>query len=143
MKFHTSGLAVNQMEALRQIGKTVTTQGYYLAGGTALAIYYGHRRSVDLDWFTLQSLSDPLNFAQKLRDEGVPFETNSTERGTLYGLVNTVRTSFIEYRYALLQPLVTWDDGQCQLAGLDDLACMKLSAIAQRGRAKILSISLC
>ncbi len=27
---------------------------WYLAGGTALALYVGHRRSVDLDFFTIQ-----------------------------------------------------------------------------------------
>ena len=125
-QFYTSGLSVDQLEALQQIGKAVTTQGYYLAGGTALAIYFGHRRSVDLDWFTPQSLLDALNFAQRLRDDGVPFETDSSAPGTLYGMVNSVRASFIEYRYALLQPLLAWENGQCQLAGLDDLACMKL-----------------
>ncbi|MEW6405098.1 MAG: nucleotidyl transferase AbiEii/AbiGii toxin family protein, partial [Chloroflexota bacterium] len=37
---------------LQTIGTVMSERNFYLAGGTALAIYYGHRMSVDLDWFT-------------------------------------------------------------------------------------------
>jgi hypothetical protein len=36
----------------------------------------------------------------------------------------------------MLQPLQHWKDMNCNLAALGDLACMKLSAIAQRGARK-------
>ena len=130
--FHRSVLSEEQFEVLVKIGQTASKLDFYLAGGTALAIYFGHRRSVDLDWFTPTPLADPLNFAQLLRDEQVPFQTDTTMRGTVYGTVGNVRTSFIEYRYPLLQPPAFWKEGHCELASLDDLACMKLSAVAQR-----------
>lgn len=40
----------------KKILKVVVDQypGYYLTGGTALALYFGHRRSEDLDFFTQQ-----------------------------------------------------------------------------------------
>jgi len=44
--------------------------------------------------------------------------------------------SFLEYRYPLLQSRVFWEEYNTDLASLDDLACMKLSAIAQRGSKK-------
>ena len=43
---------------------------------------------------------------------------------------------FFQYRYDLLQPFTYWPDGNCNLASLDDLAAMKLVAIAQRGSRK-------
>ncbi|NIQ96181.1 MAG: nucleotidyl transferase AbiEii/AbiGii toxin family protein, partial [Desulfuromonadales bacterium] len=58
------------------------------------------------------------------------------ERGTLHGTVAGIRVSFLEYRYPLLQPLVPWATYGFSLASLEDLACMKLSAIAQRGAKK-------
>ena len=114
----------------------MTKWKFYLAGGTALAIYYGHRHSVDLDWFTREQIKDPMRFAQEIRDEGIPIKTTSIEKGTLYGTVSGVRISFLEYRYPLLKPLIPWPEFKCMIASLEDLACMKLSAIAQRGSKK-------
>jgi hypothetical protein len=77
-----------------------------------------------------------MQFAQILRDQGIPFVTDHTAPGTLYGTVENVRLSFLEYRYPLLGPLTPWEEGGCSLASLDDLASMKLVAIAQRGSRK-------
>jgi predicted nucleotidyltransferase component of viral defense system len=38
-------------EVLRAIGECAFARRFYLAGGTALALRLGHRRSVDLDFF--------------------------------------------------------------------------------------------
>ena len=49
MNFTAQGLSQLQIDLLRKTGLWLADQGFYLAGGTALAIYYGHRKSVDLD----------------------------------------------------------------------------------------------
>ncbi|MBN2146389.1 MAG: nucleotidyl transferase AbiEii/AbiGii toxin family protein [Anaerolineales bacterium] len=136
MNFTNAGLNREQENVLAQLGGWLTDQGYYLAGGTALAIYYGHRRSVDLDWFTAARIPDVLVLAQRIRETGVPFVTGQYAPGTLYGQISDVRISLIEFRYPLLKPLEVWPDNQTAIASLDDLACMKLSAIAQRGSRK-------
>jgi predicted nucleotidyltransferase component of viral defense system len=136
LQFYTSGLKPGQLDVLKKIGGIVSKQNYYLAGGTALSIYFGHRRSDDLDLFIPSLLPDPLQLAQLLRNEGINFGVNSVESGTLHGSLENVRISFLEYHYQLLQPLVNWEEGNCYLASLDDLACMKLAAIAQRGSRK-------
>ena len=56
--------------------------------------------------------------------------------GTLHGTAGGVKLSFLEYRYPALVPLVEWPEFGCRLAGLEDIACMKLSAIASRGARK-------
>lgn len=111
-------------------------QHYYLGGGTTIAIYLGHRHSVDLDWFTEEGITDPMRLAQNIRDKGIPFVTGQIERGTLHGTISGVRISFLEYKYPLLKPLIIWQKATCQLATLEDLACMKLSALTQRGSKK-------
>jgi len=108
-------------------------EGFHLAGGTALALQLGHRRSVDFDWFRATEF-DPLELAQRLVARGVPFTIGSTARATLHGSVDGTRVSFLEFRYPLLAPLV--DGGAFRLAGLRDIGAMKLSAIAQRGARK-------
>jgi hypothetical protein len=136
MRFHLEGLTEKQLEVVRQIGPLMQERGFYLAGGTALSIYYGHRLSFDLDWFLPGSMGDALVLAEWIRSAGLNFITGQTGPGTLYGTILGVRVTFLEYRYPLLQPLTKWGKMGIALAGLDDLACMKLSAVAQRGQRK-------
>jgi hypothetical protein len=134
MKFYLKGLSREQIHILGEVGSDFSQRGFYLAGGTALAIYFEHRRSVDFDWFTRDSLGDALSLAQSLRNAGLDFVTDQTGPGTLHGKIMGVRVTFLEFRYPLLRPLTKWKEMGCAMASLDDLACMKLSAIAQRGQ---------
>jgi hypothetical protein len=136
MDISTAGLSRDQLKILDQSGRWLTEQSFYLVGGTALSIYYGHRKSEDLDWFTSGDISDALILAQRLRDHGIDFSTDQTAVGTLHGRIGEVRTSFLEFHYPLLKAPVIWELNGTALASLDDLACMKLSAIAQRGSRK-------
>jgi hypothetical protein len=49
MKYFADGLPKKQIKVLKALGPNMAPRGFYLGGGTALAIYYGHRISVDLD----------------------------------------------------------------------------------------------
>ncbi len=136
MTFHPEILQGAQAQVLRELAPLISSRQFYLGGGTALAIHLGHRLSIDLDWFTQGNIADPLRFAQELRDEGASLITGSIERGTLHGMMEMVQVSFMEYHYPLLEPPIPWPDFACPLASVADLACMKLSAVAQRGSRK-------
>ena len=136
MSLHPEILSRTQRAVLKRLGPLAQSEQFYMAGGTALALRLGHRRSVDFDWFTTEALAEPLNLAQRFRDLGLPLVTRSTARRTLHGTVSGVRVSFLEYRYALLGDTSELDGFGCRLASIDDLACMKLSAVSQRGSKK-------
>lgn len=136
MKIHLEAVSNEQREAIRLLAPLLTSRQIYLAGGTSVALQLGHRRSLDLDWFSSQPIADPMALARDLRSADVPFETGSVTRGTLHGQVLGVRVSLLEFRYPLLRPPLIWTDMNCQLASLIDLAAMKLVAIAQRGSKK-------
>jgi hypothetical protein len=136
MSFHPRVLGSLQQRVLGRLAPLLTPRGFYLGGGTGLAVQLGHRRSVDLDWFTATLLADPLRLAEDLRAQGVPFVTRTIDQGTLHGNVSGVRVSLLEYRYPLLQPVVGWPRFACELASLSDLAAMKLAAQASRGAKK-------
>jgi hypothetical protein len=136
MRHYPKSLAEPQRRLLRRLGPIVTPPGFYLGGGTALALRLGHRRSVDLDWFTDKRLGDPLRLAQNLRDAGIALITTRVDEGTLYGTISGIQVSWLEYRYPALRPREPLRAFQCELAALPDLAAMKLSAIAQRGAKK-------
>lgn len=133
MNPHTEVLTPAQQAALRQIGSSATQRGFYLGGGVALGIHLGHRRSVDLDWFTGERIEDPLEMAKDLQDRGLALQVRSTQQRTLHGDVHGVCVSFFEYRHPLLVPPLDRPDVGCVIASLEDLAAMKLLAVAQRG----------
>ncbi len=136
MKYFIEGLPKKQFSVLKKTGPQLSSRQFYLAGGTALAIYLGHRISIDLDWFTSSSFNDAMLIAQSLRNSGIQIEIEQMSAGTLHGSVQGVRVTLLQYQYPLIQPLKHWGEMDCDLASLEDLACMKLSAIAQRGARK-------
>ncbi len=136
MTWHPEILSKRQARVLARIGSELTAGEFYLAGGTAVALQLGHRRSVDLDWFTTGPLEQPLAVAQQLRETGIPFVTEQVAPGTLHGRVSGVRVSLLEYRYPLLRPPLRWPAGRTAIASLTDLAAMKLAGAAQRGAKK-------
>lgn len=136
VSFHPEILKTRQRDVLQNLGPAASHYRFYLGGGTAIALHLGHRHSIDFDWFRQPLIEEPLELARELQEEGIPFVTGWTRRSTLYGTVRGVRVSFFQFRYRLLGPLITWPEAGCQLASLEDLACMKLSAISQRGSRK-------
>ncbi|RKZ83206.1 MAG: hypothetical protein DRR16_17875, partial [Candidatus Parabeggiatoa sp. nov. 3] len=70
---------------------------FYLAGGTALALQCGHRKSEDLDFLT------QINFdVERLSQTILSFEGTiiNQEQGTLHVIVNEVKMSFLYYPYS-------------------------------------------
>jgi Nucleotidyl transferase AbiEii toxin, Type IV TA system len=103
--------------------------GFYLAGGTGLALRFGHRRSVDLDFFSRESFDEEALLASlKAR-----FQPSVLSRApqTLHLLLRDIRVSFIGYPY----PLLFQPDrfASADVADARDIACMKLSAVSSRG----------
>jgi hypothetical protein len=133
---HAEVLTAEGLGAARKHAGASDALGFYLAGGTALALQLGHRTSVDFDWFRNGEMFEPLEVAAELRGGGVPLHVVSTSQGTIHGEVEGIRVSWIAYRYPLLEPTLRWDALGCSMASPIDIAAMKLAAVAQRGARK-------
>ena len=110
--------------------KFLKDRGFYLAGGTALALQIGHRLSADLD-FCNPGIFD----SEKILDE---FQKNSIHtvliqktENTLIAKIENINVSLFTYSYKLLNPLVITES--LNLTSVEDIAAMKLIAIIQRG----------
>jgi hypothetical protein len=112
--------------SLSRIGKE-----FYLAGGTALALQLGHRRSGDLNFYSpsadIHSLEDTL--LRALEANG-PLMSDSGW-GNLIFLVGGVRIGFYGYENILVQPLVEVEG--IRLASVSDIALMKMESLLERG----------
>jgi len=133
VSFHPEVLSPDQRALLRRLGPLGTRLGFYLGGGTAVAIRVGHRRSIDFDWFTEDRIPDPRGLAERMAGELPELRIESLDRGTLHARVGGVRVSFFEYPYPAIRPPADWAEYGCRIASAEDLACMKLAAIAARG----------
>ena len=107
---------------------------FYLAGGTALALQLGHRRSVDLDYFSRSE--DIPSLLEPLRQSLQPFAPALADSawGNLVFLAQEVRIGFYGYGYELVQPLVEIE--AVRLASVADIALMKLDALLGRAGRK-------
>jgi hypothetical protein len=106
--------------------------GYYLAGGTALALQIGHRDSIDFDFFCSEPFDTHTLFSHIENSlAGHTIVKMQEEKNTLEVLVdNGIRLSFMTYNYPLVTPVIQSDF--FALASLTDIGCMKLSAITSR-----------
>ena len=107
--------------------------GWYLAGGTALALQAGHRQSVDLDFFTARKTFDEKKVAEQISKEETSWETTSLGRNTIYGEFKGAKMSLIAYPF--FRPAKPMRQvGTVSLLAIADIAAMKIVAISQRGR---------
>jgi hypothetical protein len=102
----------------------------YLAGGTALALQIGHRVSLDFDFFTKKRFDETI-LLPKLASLPVDFRLERSAKETILGYVNKTRFSLFFYFYPLLDKLQEFIG--IRVAGIKDIAPMKIAAISDRG----------
>ena len=105
-------------------------KGFYLVGGTALALTMGHRKSIDIDLFS------DFNFDTGAMLENLsadfPFKLYFSANNTLKGSINGIQVDILAHRYPLVcEPLVIDD---ISMLSREDIAAMKLNAISVSGQ---------
>lgn len=104
--------------------------GFYLAGGTGLALHLGHRKSVDFDFYTPVAFNE-LQFEQSVVQHLTGYQVTQRSMGTLIGQLGLIEVTFFYYSYPLLEPPLETEN--ICLASVSDIAAMKLMALSQRG----------
>ena len=123
---HTETVEGTTLELLRRLQSESMLDSFCLAGEIALALYLGHRKSIDLDLFTPYPF-DVLLLKDFLETK-YGFRTDFLEKNTLKGSINGVKIDCITHAYERLgNPCM--EDG-IRLYALEDIVAMKLSAIA-------------
>lgn len=110
-------------------------KGFYLVGGTALALQIGHRRSVDFDLASRSSV-EPFNLERHLISRGLQIQKTFTATGDEYSaLIQGTRITFFFFPFDVNHPLL-WDSGEITLPSIEDLAAMKAYALGRRSKWK-------
>lgn len=127
-------LPKNAQKALAILGKeNVLPLKTYLAGGSALALQYGHRTSLDFDFFTPTEFKSK-EIAKKINQVGDFILQEAADKNTLLGLFNGVKFSLFLYQYPLIFHPKKFLN--IFLAHPKDIAAMKLAAVMDRGTKK-------
>jgi len=129
---HLETIEPATLELLRAIQAIPELADTRLVGGTALALQLGHRKSVDLDFFgivpfdtqTLASLLSPIGELKILQD---------TKHIHIF-MLNGVKIDFVNFTYPWMQDAVI--ESGVRLAGIEDIAAMKVTAAIGRGTKK-------
>jgi hypothetical protein len=105
-----------------------------LAGGTAIGHYLGHRRSRDLDFFSLTPGLDLDMVSRALTGSthGEHVEILNRTDATLQVRLESIPVDIVSYPYPPLEQPESGPEG-FPTASLVDLAAMKVGAIASRG----------
>ena len=129
--FHNAILNDKQVELLPLIGEF--KREYSLVGGTAIALYIGHRRSIDFDLFKFAPLNQKKN-VEKIHQFGYePLITwNVTDQMNL--VVNDVKLTFFQYPFQIKANNIF--ERQIRIPELIDLAAMKAYALGRRSKWK-------
>lgn len=127
---HKETVERTTFELLIKLMQDERFKNFNLAGETALALYLGHRKSIDLDLFT------PDNFdSNKLEEyliDKYNFKSSYLEKNTLKGTINDVKIDCITHNYPYIEPPFKSEEG-IRLYSIKDITAMKLSAIADNG----------
>jgi len=126
--WHHDVMPAGAARVMSNLSKREILQGFYLAGGTGMALHIGHRISRDLDFFKQSFDEKTLLNALSGIDE---LSVVSTDRETLHLTIEGVKVSFLGYPYPLLLPSEIYSG--MPVADPRDIACMKISAISGRG----------
>ncbi|MEM7790854.1 MAG: nucleotidyl transferase AbiEii/AbiGii toxin family protein [Verrucomicrobiota bacterium] len=105
---------------------------FYLVGGTALSLHFGHRKSIDLDLFTSEPFNAPELSEWLIVEFG--FSELSIRTNTILGRIQGVKTDLITHQYPLIKEAEEVDG--IRLLSVEDIAAMKLNAVANRGSKK-------
>ncbi len=127
---HKETVDKSTQELLIDLQQKPYLNGFYLAGGTALALYLGHRKSIDLELFT----NIDFEAGQLLENLSADFSFNLffSAKSTIKGSVNQVQLDILAHRYPLIKEPVAIEN--IFLLSIEDIIAMKLNAIAVSGQ---------
>lgn len=127
-----TGLADPQLRALDRLSRVPALASFYLADGTAIAFHVGHRRSLDIDLFSLSADADLDAVRRGLDALETDLEVLAQTDAVLKVLIDREPVDIVRYRYPPLDSPSVGPSG-ILVASLRDLAVMKLAAVARRG----------
>ncbi|MFI5150991.1 MAG: nucleotidyl transferase AbiEii/AbiGii toxin family protein [Bacteroidia bacterium] len=132
---HFETVEPSTLSLLNKIITIPELKNFSLVGGTALALKFGHRKSVDLDLFSQEKfeINDITSLLEKNFGSAFRFERTNVSFA-LFCEIDHVKTDLVHYPHPIISP-VEMEEG-IRMYGNMDIAAMKINAILGRGAKK-------
>lgn len=102
---------------------------FFLVGGTGLALILGHRKSIDLDLFTIADF-DAEKLMEKLESD-FDYRMDLIDKNTIKGEADGIKVDFLAHKYPLINKILEIDN--LRIASIDDISAMKVNSVANDG----------
>lgn len=130
---HSKTVTNELLEVARTLCENPELEVFRIVGGTAIALQLGHRKSVDIDFFTCKKIRK-RDILEVLRNMFPMTEFHVTQH-SISAEINGVRVElFDDWHTPFLQEPVLADG--LRVASLTDLAALKIDAIIERREKK-------
>lgn len=132
---HTEAIEPRTFSVLKALMQIPALKNFSLVGGTALALLYGHRISVDLDLFSNKPFenSDIISALKEAFPDSFVNRTSRPRFG-IFGFIDNLKIDLIYHPHPLIRPEIQMDD--ISMFSTEDIVAMKVQAILGRGRKK-------
>lgn len=120
------------LDLLKKIQQLPVFSSHRLVGGTSLALQFGHRISIDLDFFS-ENLIDHEEILINIKPLGIVDIVSKSKYISCF-YINDIKVDFVSLPYKWIDEPVLEDS--ISLASIKDIAAMKLAAITNRGSKK-------
>jgi len=128
----THTIESSTLDILKRLQHVPELANTRLVGGSAIALYIGHRHSIDIDLFGLIEHHDIVLLLNELGFDSFFIDLNI--RNIKHLRINNVKVDIVNYNYKWIEPAV--EANGLRIAGLKDISAMKLNAITGRGSKK-------
>lgn len=125
----TKAVSPATLGLLKRINEIEGFEHFCLVGGTNLALRYGHRMSVDLDFFSKEKF-DSNQIVSAISRYFRHFELIFQKNQTLIFNVEGIRVAFVQYPFEWLNSFEIIDG--IRFADVEDLIPMKIQGIENR-----------
>lgn len=126
---HKETVTTAILDLIRKFQADPEFDQFCLVGGTALSLQIGHRKSLDIDFFTRNSFDN--NHMIEYLEKQFRFSLQYTHHNTVKGFVDGVLIDLLKHDYPYInEPLVT--DG-VKMLSKQDIAAFKVNAITGSG----------
>ncbi len=132
---YTKTVEPGTLSLLKKLIKVPSLQKFSLVGGTALALRYGHRSSIDLDLFCHEKF-DHITIESELKTEfgdNFVFESGHKNIG-IFCNIQRIKVDIIYYPHPPIAEVVIED--KIRMYSSVDISAMKIQAILGRARKK-------
>jgi predicted nucleotidyltransferase component of viral defense system len=132
---HHKTVEPNTLALLSKLMSMPELSNFYLVGGTALSLQYGHRISVDLDLFCSEKFNnDEILIALQLKfGKSFQYEGGFSRFG-IFCFIDNVKVDIVHYPHKIIYETIIEDE--IRMYSNKEIAAMKVQAILGRGKKK-------